>query len=201
MDFQGHINLNNNELQQAVVQTEQNFPANPTAGRLVFKDRRVYMCVEVSGGVPAWVPLTNEINTYVHTQETATSVWTVTHNLNTTSPMIQLYDTTNTMFFPQSIDIVSNNQVTITLGTDSAGRAVVMYGSITGNDRATYSYTHHQTNTATTWTINHNLGYHPIVRVFVGANEEIQPQTVIHDTLYTTTITFSQTYTGIARLI
>ena len=201
MDFQGHINLNDNELQQAVLKTETNFPANPKAGRIVFKDKRVYMCVELSGGLPVWVPLTNEINTYLHTQSSASTTWTITHNLNTTTPLIQFYDNTNGLFFSDSITIDSNNQVTATFGGAATGRAVVMYGSITGNERATYAYTHYQTNTSTSWVISHNLGYYPIVRVFVGANQEIQPYSIIHDTIYQTTVTFTQTYTGTARLV
>ena len=201
MDFQGHINLNNNELQQAVLQTETNFPANAKAGRMVFKDKRVYMCVELSGGLPIWVPLTNEINTYLHTQSSASITWTITHNLNTVTPIVQFYDSTNSMFFPASVDNTDNNTVTVTFGSATTGRAVVMYGSITGNERATYAYTHYQTNTASSWVIDHNLGYYPIVRVFVGSNQEIQPYSVVHDTIYQTTVTFTQVYTGIARLI
>ena len=68
MDVHGHINLLNNEMQQFVMQTEVDFPTSPTVGRLIFRQKRVYICVEIATGVPVWVPLTNEIDTYLHDQ-------------------------------------------------------------------------------------------------------------------------------------
>lgn len=184
----------------AILKSETAFPSSPTAGRIVFVDKRVWICAELSGGQPIWVPLTNQIDTYLHTQQTSSDTWTITHNLNTGTPLVQVYDTTNKLVIPGDVEVTDNNNVSVTFGTAVSGRAIVMYGSITGSEVPTYAFTYTQTTLATTWVIPHNLGYYPIVRVFVGG-DEIQPQSIVHDSLFQTTITFSTSRTGIARLI
>lgn len=200
MKFYGNIDLTDNEMQQMVLATEVNFPDVPKVGRIVFKDKRVYICLEIIAGVPAWVPLTNELDTFIHTQVSASDTWTVSHNLATTTPLVQVYDENYNQFIPDSIEIVDNNEAIITLGTAIAGRAVVMMGSVEGAAKSEFSYEHIQSVTNTVWVIPHGLGYYPIVRVFDG-NEELQPQSVVHDSIFQTTVTFSTTRTGTARLV
>lgn len=199
MKHYGHAYLQTNS--SVIMDTSlTSFPTSPTAGQLVFVSKRVWICVEIVSGQPTWIPLTNEIDTFVHTQASAATTWTITHNLNTTTPLVQIYGTDNKVFIPNEITVISNNVVSVDLGVSAAGRAVVMFGDITGADKQTFAYEHHQTNLAATWVIPHNLGYYPIVRVFVGS-EEIQPASIVHDSLFQTTITFSQSYVGIARLV
>lgn len=200
MKFHGHIDLQENEMQQMVMRTEVSWPETPIVGRMIFKDKRVYICAEIVTGVPSWIPLTNEIDTHLHNQIGSSDTWTITHNLNTTSPLVQLYDELNKMILPNEVEVIDNNTVVVTLGTAITGRAIVMYGDITGAEKSQFAYTHVQTSTSTTWVIPHNLGYYPIVRVFIGT-EEVQPQTVVHDSLFQTTITFSSTQVGTARLV
>lgn len=201
MKFYGDINLLDNEMQAMVLQMETNFPTVPVVGRIVFKNKRVYICAELPGGIPAWVPLTNEIDTYIHTQSTASTTWTITHNMKTGTPLVQAYDTNQQLIIPDTITIVDNNTVTLTVASAVAGRAIVMYGSITGGtSNETPSYEHYQTTPATTWVIPHGMGYYPIVRVFVGGTE-IQPLSIIHDSAFQTTITFSSVTAGYAKLV
>lgn len=200
MDFHGNINLLDNEMQQMVLQAELNFPEIPKVGRIVFKDKRVFICVELLSGVPAWVPLTNEIDSYVHVQPSTSATWTITHNLGTTTPLVQVFDAaTQKMVIPEDIEVIDNNTVSVTFGTVMSGRAIVMFGSITGSEKQQFAYTHYQTNLSNTWVIPHNLGYYPIVRAFIG-NEEVQPLSVIHDSIFQTTITFSSVQVGVAKL-
>jgi hypothetical protein len=199
--FYGHIDLNNNELQSAALEMEDNFPANPPVGRVIFRQQRVFIAADISGGNVAWVPLTNVINTHVHQQATAADTWIVNHNLNTGTPMVHVYDEgTQQMFIPDNVTIIDGDQLRITLGTPKSGRCVVMSGELTGNGAPAYSFIYEQTNAQTTWTVMHGLGYSPLVRIFVG-NAEVQPLSVIHDSITQTTITFSSPTTGIARLI
>ena len=203
MKSYGNINMLQNQIRNPAVQQVSNFPTTPVLGELVFKDKRFYIAVELITGIATWVPLTNEIDTYVHNQETASSTWTITHNLNTGTPGVQVYDQdTNIQLIADEIEIISNNEVEIRFGSALAGRAVVFWGALAGNggDPSQINYTHTQSTLATTWTVNHNLGYHPIVRVFVG-NEEIQPASIVHDSVFKTTITFSEAKTGIARFV
>jgi chloramphenicol 3-O-phosphotransferase len=80
------------------------------------------------------------------------------------------------------------------------GRVVLLSGSVDGNTKPSYAYEHFQTTLADTWVINHGLGHEPIVRVFIG-NQEVQPASITFNTLNQVTITFTQAYVGIARLI
>jgi hypothetical protein len=200
MKFHGDINLQDNEMQQMVFQTEVNFPEVPTVGRIVFKDKRVYICIEIVAGIPSWVPLTHELDTYIHVQSAASTTWNVEHNLSTTTPLIQVYDPEHKMVIPGDITIVDNNNLTIDLGVAMAGRAILMMGNVDGVQRSEFAFEHTQTAPTDTWVIDHGLGYYPITRVFIG-NEEVQPLSVVHDTIFQTTITFSTAQTGVARLV
>lgn len=200
MKYYGNINLNENELQNMVLGIDTAFPATPKVGRVVFANKRVFIAVELVSGTPTWVPLTNELDTYVHSQNSGATTWTITHNLNTTAPLVQIYDNNHTIMIPDVITITDNNTVTVTFATNQAGRAVIFHGSVNGSPKQEFAYTYLQTSSSATWVIPHELGYYPVVRVFVGATE-IQPDTIVHDTLFQTTLTFSSAVVGNARLV
>lgn len=189
------------------LQEDLEFPAadETEKGRILFLNKRVWIAAEVVSGVVSWIPLTNEIDGYVHIQESDSATWTITHNLNTGVPIVQVYDETHTMVIPDSVDPQDNNVVEISFGAAMSGSAVILAGNAGsgtargGSEGLQYAYEQEFTG-ATSVTLNHALGYNPIVRVFVG-NQEIQPQSVIHDSILQTTITFSSAQTGIARLI
>lgn len=199
MKFYGHADLSKNEIQNAALTTLSTFPSLPVVGMLAFVNSIVYICV-TAGSLPVWVPLTREITAYTHTQDTESSTWTVTHNLNTTSVNIQVYDGTNNVLIPNSVVTTGPNTCDITFGSIQAGRAVVITGHFDGNVKPTYAYTFHQTTASSTWVIVHNLGYNPIVRVFIGTSE-VQPTSIVHDSINQMTITFSSPQVGYARLI
>ena len=201
MKHYGNIDLNNNLMQQLVFEMETNFPAIALAGRIVFKEKRLYICTEIVAGFPVWIPLTNEIDTYVWKQESALSTWTLVHNLNTVNPMVQVYGSDLKMLIPNEITVVDNNTVTVSLGYPAAGRAVVMFGdSLMGVGKSLVAFTYTQTSSSSIWVIPHDLGYYPIVRIFIG-NEEVQPASIVHDSILQTTITFTSPQVGIARLV
>jgi len=205
MKFYGDIDLRENELQQLVMQSETQFPEVPKVGRIVFKDAKLYMCVELNGVLPIWIPLTNTINTFLHDQTVASTVWTITHNLNTVSPLVQVYDENHLMLIPDSVEPLSNNAIRITFSNNQIGTAILMYGDLIPDsgvgvlEPESVAYTETFSSIATI-VINHNLGYKPIVRMFIGG-EEIQPQSIIHDSIFQTTVTLSSPQTGVIRLI
>lgn len=201
MKSYGHINFNENQIQKVAVGMETNFPLNPSPGRLVFKDKRLYICVEIVSGIPSWIPLTNQLDTYIHLQQSASATWNIQHNLGATTPLVQVYDsTTNSLFIPDNVTIVDSNNLTIYLASPITGRAIIMHGDVLGAPLPQFNYTHTQTNPSTTWVVQHNLGYYPIIRVFVN-NEEILPLSIVHDSVNQATITFSQPYVGTAKCI
>jgi hypothetical protein len=73
-------------------------------------------------------------------------------------------------------------------------------GHFDGNVKPTYAFTFYQSTAATTWTVVHNLGYNPIVRVFIG-NQEVQPLTTTFPDTNTVVLTFTNPEAGYVRLI
>jgi hypothetical protein len=130
MDFHGNIDLLYNNINNMVFEQEPDFPQVPIVGRVVFKGQILYMCVALNSGVPIWIPLTNKISTYVHTQSVASSSWTITHNLNVVTPIIQVYDSAGSMLIPNTVTPNSNNEMVVDLGTANTGTVIVLFGSL-----------------------------------------------------------------------
>lgn len=203
MKMFGNIQMQDTYVEKLAITTESAFPANPTVGRILFMNKIVYICVEIVSGLPVWVPLTKEVDTATMTvaTEDAATLWEFTHNLNTNSPLIQIYDTaTNRAIFPDHIQVVDSNRVNLAFTEAQSGTAVAMFGSLIGSPHPQYAFEFNQTTGSTTWVVPHNLGHYPIVRVFIG-NQEVQPLSIVHDSLNQTTITFSLPQIGYATFI
>lgn len=200
MKFFGHANLQQNELQQAVMPIETAFPVEPKVGRLAFVNSILYICVSIDQDLPVWVPLTRELTLYTHTQNEAAETWTINHGLNTSGVQVQVFDEAGRVMIPDEITITNSNSVLVEMNTAMAGRAVVLTGHQDGAVKPTYSFTYYQNPAAATWTVTHNLGYHPLVRVFVG-NSEVQPASIVHNSNNDMTITFSAPFAGVAKLV
>ena len=176
-------------------------------GRLTFFNSRVWIAVEITDGVATWIPLTNEINAYIHTQATEATTWTINHNLQSGTPVVQIYDEENLMVIPDEIEPTSSNTVVATFNAAVTGRAIVLSGDFDGVSKADnpqfYAFEHEQTTAADTWVISHGLGYYPLVRVFTGGSpdEEILPASVVHNSTAQVTIKFSSARTGRVRLV
>ena len=196
----GNVNLQQNQLQNAVLQLAQSFPTTPKVGQIAFVNKIVYICVQDVPAPAVWIPLTREITVYTHDQSVSSDTWTVNHNLNTTSINVQVYGTNNKLLIPDEVEILNPNQISITFSDSIQGKAVVVSGHLDGNTKPTYSYTFYQTDSSSTWTINHNLGYNPIVRVFIGTSE-VQPASITHPSINQSIVTFSSPQVGYARLI
>ena len=200
MKFYGDANLQQNELQNAVLPIETAFPASPKVGQVAFVNSIVYICVSLTGNLPVWIPMTREITAFTYNQATESDTWTITHGLNTTSVQVQIMDSLNRVVIPDEIEVLTPNTVQVTLGGAATGRAVVLTGYFDGLVKPTYAYTHYQSSASSTWVILHNLGYNPIVRIFIG-NQEVQPASITHDSTNQVTVTFDSPQVGYARLV
>ena len=78
---------------------------------------------------------------YTHTQSSASTLWTVEHNLDAYAVQVQCYNSSNELMYPATVTITTNNIVTLTFFTAEAGHAVIKaisksafsMSSITGN--------------------------------------------------------------------
>lgn len=199
MRFLGDIDLTGNQLKNVTLEPVENYPADSRVGSFIFKDKRVMVCVELADGVPFWAPLTSQLNTHIHDQHVAATVWTIDHALNSSATMVQVLDTDGKHITPDEVVQVMG-QTVITFYSAQAGRAILMLGQEEGYQRSPYTYQQRFSVASTTWVVDHALGYEPIVRVFVD-ELEMQPSSITHDSLNRTTITFSVPTAGIVRTI
>ena len=216
MQIYGDLDFQNvNEIQRAKMQVETSFVtgADLEVGRLAFVENRLYICIDAS--TPVWVPMTNVISSYIHTQDASAETWNVAHNLNTGTPIVMVYDTQPDYIIPADIYPVDNNNLTIEFspGNGTAGKAVISTGGeadflgLTSADSTLLGapqqvFLHTQTGASASWVVQHGLGFYPIVRVFRDSDDqEILPAEVIHNSKFTTTINFSSALAGRARFV
>lgn len=67
----------------------------------------------------------NTIDSYVHTQGTATTTWTISHNLGYQYPQVLVVDTSDDLVTPTNINFLSDNTLTIDFTAAQAGIAVI----------------------------------------------------------------------------
>lgn len=198
MKHNGNINLQNNLLQNARLEHVENFPAEPGVGSLIFKDKRVMICVELEAGLPFWLPLTAQRDTFKHTQSVASATWTIDHDLNVANTIVNIIGVDGKHVNADEIT-QTYNQTVITFIEPIAGRAILVSGQEDGYDPQPTSFEQSFTN-STTWVVNHMLGEEPIIRVFIE-NHEVQPLSIVHNSANQTTVTFSTPRTGKVRCI
>lgn len=66
---------------------------------------------------------------YIHTQGTAATTWTITHNKNSSDYVVIVVDSTGSLLIPNVVDDTSANQVVIDFTTAQAGKAVLIFAS------------------------------------------------------------------------
>jgi len=64
--------------------------------------------------------------TYVHNQVTSSTTWTIVHNLGQQIVQVMLYDSAGLWIQPQSIQLNSSTQCTVTLLSPESGQAIVI---------------------------------------------------------------------------
>lgn len=199
MEVHGTLDLKENDILHAVFGIETNFPTDPRPGRFMMKDKNLYVCVEISGGIPVWVPLTTHLNLLKYTQSTTALEWTITHNLNCNFPLVQVYDNDGNVIIPDNINAGTFNQVTVSFNVPTAGVAIIQRGEEDGGNQPVYAFNASFTDQST-WVISHNLGYNPIIQCIINGNE-VQPVSLVHNSVLQATVTFSSPQTGSVRCI
>jgi len=112
----------------------------------------------------------------IHTQTSAASTWTFTHNLGVQYPNVTVYDNNNNVIIPQTITATDANTLTLTFGSAVAGYAVAGIGGIINvQGRTTQQYF----TASTTWSFAHNLGDKYVsLQAFDDAFEMMIPTTI-----------------------
>ena len=113
-----------------------------------------------------------------HTQAAAANTWTFNHNLNTLTPLLQVYDLNYEQIIPNEVVSISAFTSEIRFDYTQAGYAVASTGGglvITGSTAKLI-----QTSPATTWSFAHNLGTkYPGFEIF-NSNDDVVIPAGIH---------------------
>ena len=130
--------------------------------------------------------------------QTASAVtWSISHNLNTYTPIIQVYDDSYNQIIPASISGSSVNTVQITFSTAETGYAVLTTGgnvNISGSNATLV-----QSTPATTWSFAHGLNEkYPVFTIFDNNDDVIVPLKIHADNANTASIYFTTARTGTA---
>lgn len=173
----GTVDMQGNILQNITMDDVESFPLEPKVGSFIFLQKRIMVCVSVDES-PTWVPLTQEFNTYIHSQDIAAATWTINHDMNNTGVIVQCFDGSNRVIIPDEIESTDNNTVTVTFTGPELGKAIVLLGAFDGTPRANTAFETTFEN-QTTVSVPHLLGYEPVIRVLVDGFE-IQPESVQH---------------------
>lgn len=199
MKVLGALDMNGNMLKNPSLEQIENFPADSEPGRLIFKDKRVMICVEIDNGLRVWIPLTAQINTHIHDQNIAATTWTIEHRLNSSNTIVQVIGPDGKHIVPDEVTQTLGETV-ITFINPQAGRAILMLGQEEGYDRLDYAFSAEFDTPSTTWVVNHMLGEEPVIRAFVG-NQEVQPLSIVHNSVNQATVTFSLPQVGRVRAL
>ena len=94
-----------------------------------------------------------------------------------------------------------NDLADVTITSPSQGEVLIYNGSqwVDGISNGA-AFVHTQSVAATTWTINHNLGYRPSVELFTSSGEEFDAD-VLHTSVNQTLVYTNVATTGFARLV
>jgi hypothetical protein len=92
------------------------------------------------------------------------------------------------------------NTVTVTEGDTTVVTVTTAGPQGPGGGGGAAAYVHTQSTPATTWTINHNLGFRPSVELLDSGSQEIDGD-ISHPTVNQTVVTLNPATAGLARLI
>jgi hypothetical protein len=130
-------------------------------------------------------------------QTSSAVTWSISHNLNTYTPIIQVYDDSYNQIIPASISGSSVNTVQITFSTAETGYAVLTTGgnvNISGSNATLV-----QATPATTWSFAHGLNEkYPVFTIFDNNDDVIVPLKIHADNANTASIYFTTARTGTA---
>ena len=102
------------------------FPQNPAPRSIVVKEGIPYIYTELvnGSGFLSWQPIGIKQASYLHTQGVASTVWTVTHNFNTSDFAYFVYDSDHRLVVA-NIHLVDNNTCQIELTQAMTGTVVL----------------------------------------------------------------------------
>lgn len=125
----GNINLGQNQIRNAAFGEVSDYPSSPRVGQIIFKDRRLLICVSLSP--ITWTAVSQEMNTHIHRENEASVTWTINHKLNISEVILTVVGTDGKHVIPENVTY-NFNQTIVTFDSAQAGAAILMAGSEIG---------------------------------------------------------------------
>jgi hypothetical protein len=152
---------------------------------------------------------------FQYTKSPGSTTWNIVHNLNTRTPLVDVYDSGYNQLIPSGVTSVDANTTQISFSTAQAGYAIISKGSGINSDTAvsasyaltasyasTVGFNFEQITPSATWIIYHNLNNrHPLVQVYDSNHNVFIPQSITGSSNNLTLVTFSTAVTGHARVV
>lgn len=159
---------------------------------------------------------------FQYSTPTPLTTWTIIHNLDTLTPLVNVYDSSYYQIIPSQIIAIDANTVEIQFTVPRAGSAIVSKGSgissmtaVSASFATTASYSisasyaenvrtvcYTAATSSATWTIPHNFGCkYVMVNVYNSSDDAIIPNRINLTDSNTTTIYFTVPTAGTALLI
>ena len=181
------LDMRGNMIQSMSLENLTEFPAVPRIGSLNMIQKRLMLCIDLGSNaqdpVPFWLPMSSEVQMFKFNQPVAATNWIVEHNLNNPTPVFQVYDADGEIFTPNAVVIVDANTLSIEVLTPMQGSVTVLSGTMFGTP-AMSPVIKQEFGVATSWSLTHNLGRVPVVRVYVNG-AEVQASVSATDTRVT----------------
>ena len=196
MKIFGSMNLLGNEMQNMRWEDLSTYPADARVGSIAMINRRLMLCIDVSAdasAIPFWFPLTQQLTMVKYHHTAASKSWLIEHNMNNSTPIVQVYDATGEIVMPDSVHPIDEDHLLVEFGSDMTGSVVIISGNEFGAAAETPVLIEEYA-PATQWFLAHNLGRIPTVRVYVNGAEVQAPVTATDTTV---TVNFGVTsYAG-----
>lgn len=118
-------------------------PSGMTEGQLAFVEGVLYIYSTIDS-TGSWRPLTRPIQHYKHTQASASTSWTINHNLHTQDLIYVCYDENADVNMPSGTTYVDDDNITVSFVEAISGYAMVFamtegVGGALTTDFATYT--------------------------------------------------------------
>ena len=147
----------------------------------------------------------------VITVTSASSTWALQHNLNTSYPIVTIWESgSNQIIQPDTVTSIDANTISVGFTSPVKGWAnvsragSVISGSTDWNlliNKPNVGVVYSQSTPSSTWSINHNLGTQfPLVTVYDSSNTVVLPQSIVGVDANNITITFPSPQSGTVNL-
>ena len=135
MKLYGDIDLNQGQVKRTLFEHVDMFPAGPSAGQVVFKGNRVFVCTETSEP-PTWIPLTNEIEIQTFEQSLESTLWEIPYSQQNNNYIVQVFDANGSAIIPEAIETSEFGIARIYFNTPTRGKAVLIHQLLTSSSQS-----------------------------------------------------------------